>query len=121
MMHLLIASFRHEVRKGVYENDFYAGDPLPSVVERRVGVQWSAFYKMHDGQPVQQQIIGQLLMQYHDLVKMCEDQLTPGGSEFFGNPENCIQFAHERLGTTATIALERNQLRVEVQRLESLL
>jgi len=39
--------------------------------------------------------------------------LTPGGSEFYDNPERCAEWVQERLSTTGKIAAERNELRKE--------
>jgi hypothetical protein len=43
--------------------------------------------------------------------------LTPGGSEFYDEPERCVEWARERMANAAKLAKERNELRAEVERL----
>jgi len=38
--------------------------------------------------------------------------LTPGGSEFYGSPERCAQWAKDRMTMTGKLAAERNRLRI---------
>jgi len=53
----------------------------------------------------------------HELMKMIE-KLTPGGSEFYNNPERCINWANDRMSSAGTLAAERNRLRTQVSNLE---
>jgi hypothetical protein len=39
------------------------------------------------------------------------ESLTPGGSEFVGSPDRCVEFVRARLSTLGKVAAERNDLR----------
>lgn len=48
-----------------------------------------------------------------DVLRRLLESLTPGGSEFYDNPEACAMWARNRVGITSKIAVERNELRAE--------
>ena len=55
---------------------------------------------------------------YMDLVRRLE-ALTPGGSEFAGDPDACLRFVSDRLRTVGAVAKERNELRARLASLEA--
>jgi hypothetical protein len=47
--------------------------------------------------------------------------LTPGGSEFAGDPEACAAWLRARLASTGKLAAERNKLREQAEQMAKLL
>ena len=51
------------------------------------------------------------------IIKLFE-LLTPGGSEFYNDPDRCYRFAKDSHATMGKVAAERNALRARVAELE---
>ena len=54
------------------------------------------------------------------IIKLFE-LLTPGGSEFYNDPDRCYRFAKDSHATMGKVAAERNALRARVAELEKLM
>ena len=58
-----------------------------------------------------------LLAENKRIIKLFE-LLTPGGSEFYNDPDRCYRFAKDSHATMGKVAAERNALRARVAELE---
>jgi chromosome segregation ATPase len=67
------------------------------------------------------QLHGELSLAARDKAKIEElqsllESLTPGGSEFSGDPERCAAWVRQRLASAGQLAAERNRLRADLAR-----